>query len=117
MRLLGYLWALPTTLLCLLGLALLWFAGQIDRLGWREGALEWSVCAGSLLQRRTTWAAITLGFHIIYKPGVWLSPDICRHERVHVTQNLIWGPFFMPAYTIATWIWGYQNNPFERAAR
>jgi hypothetical protein len=44
------------------------------------------------------------------------------HERVHVYQYLIWGPFFLPAYGLAsTWVWirggdAYHGNPFEKQA-
>ena len=44
------------------------------------------------------------------------------HERVHVEQCERWGPFFLPAYLIASaWVWirggnFYLDNPFEREA-
>lgn len=41
------------------------------------------------------------------------------HERIHVRQYERWGPFFLPAYGIASWwawrrgLHAYLDNPFE----
>ena len=50
--------------------------------------------------------------------------EACRaHERVHVRQYELWGPFFVPAYLLAgvcALITGghpYFDNQFERQAR
>lgn len=65
--------------------------------------------------------AMTLGYVIIGKEpeGLEAARD---HEMVHVKQNGIWGPFFLPAYGIASivaWWRGlnpYRDNMFEREA-
>ena len=45
------------------------------------------------------------------------------HERVHVRQCELWGPFFLPAYFLAS-LWAvvngrgaYHGNYFEQQAR
>ena len=50
--------------------------------------------------------------------------DITRaHERVHVRQYELWGPFFLPAYLVAGAVQllkgrdPYRDNPFEVEAR
>ncbi|MBI2480619.1 MAG: hypothetical protein HYV60_18940 [Planctomycetia bacterium] len=65
--------------------------------------------------------AMTLGHTILGKTAAAL--DITRaHELVHVRQYERWGPFFLPAYLLASlylWLAGrdaYRDNPFEREA-
>ncbi|MFZ5831211.1 MAG: hypothetical protein ACOY3P_14060 [Planctomycetota bacterium] len=124
MRLLFYLWASPATLLGLLPLPLVWLQGGKVHLvrGVIEiqgGIVTW------LLGRRFPWiagcAAMTLG-HV-----VWGRDQLCldgsrEHEHVHVRQYERWGPFFLPAYLLAS-VWvairgrhPYFDNPFEREA-
>jgi len=119
-RILGILWALPWTLVGLLvgGLGLL-TGGKVRR---RGRALEFHGGVISASLRRLpgvgSAAAMTLGHVIIGR-----SPDAldrCRkHEHVHVRQYERWGPFFIPAYLLASaWQWcrgrrAYLDNPFE----
>ena len=65
--------------------------------------------------------AITLGHVILGRTAAAL--DIARdHEWVHVGQYERWGPFFLPAYAVASlWAWlrgrdPYRDNRFEREA-
>ena len=62
--------------------------------------------------------AMTLGHVIIGRDLAALNA--CRdHELVHVRQTELWGPFFLPAYLLAS-LWAhlkgrhyYRDNPFE----
>ena len=79
--------------------------------GWLIGMLA---CAG--------WAsAITLGDVVLYRSRE-IVPLLHAHERVHVHQGRLWGPFFLPAYVLeSAWQWlrtgdGYRRNRFEVAA-
>jgi hypothetical protein len=66
-------------------------------------------------------SALTLG-HVVFGLS---SADLERsrsHERVHVRQYAVWGPFFLPAYGLSS-LWQrlrgrdpYRDNYFERQA-
>ena len=118
---LGYLWALPNTLLgaCFLPLALL--SGGRARV--RRGALEiyggfvaWylrKACGGA--------GSMTLGHVILSRDRAML--DYTRdHEHVHVAQYMRWGPFFIPAYLLSCYLCRrkglnpYFDNRFEKVA-
>lgn len=123
-RVIGYLWALPVTLVGL-GVALGARLGGA-RLAWREGVLE--VAGGPLgpLLRHgyppMAIAAITLG-HVVLAQA---QDDLDRtrvHERVHVRQFERFGPLFPLLYlgaSVAARCRGgdlYRDNLFEREAR
>ncbi len=124
MKLLGYLWALPNTLLGLL-LAPMAAAGR-GRWQVVDGVLEASGpwIAKLLLLRSATGfgiEAITLGHVVLGRDPDCL--DRCRaHEQVHVRQYARWGPLFLPAYGLSSlWQWArgrdpYRDNRFEREA-
>jgi hypothetical protein len=66
-------------------------------------------------------AAVTLG-HVVLGASVTALAETRAHERVHVAQCERWGPFFLPAYALAS-LWArlrgrdaYRDNPFEREA-
>ncbi len=124
MRALAYAWALPTTVV---GLALVAVAVTTGaRAALVEGVLE---AHGGLLDPflrrgvplRGGASAMTLG-HVV----VGRDPDALArtrlHERVHVRQAERWGPFFVPAYVLASVICSargghyYRDNRFERDA-
>ena len=124
LRVLRYAWASPNTLLGLLLAAIGLIGG--GRLRWIDGAfeahgpwLQWSLNKFSLLPGGI--AAITFGHLIIAQTEA--HHDRTRyHERVHVEQYGRWGPFFLPAYGVAS-IWAkckgrpaYLGNCFEREA-
>lgn len=116
-----YLWASPGTLLGLSLVPIALLQGGSARIV--AGVLE--VHGGIItfiLRRCLPWvgcaAAMTLG-HV-----VWGCDEAClektrAHERVHVAQYERWGPFFIPAYLLASlfaWCRGlnpYRDNPFE----
>lgn len=83
------------------------------------GIVTWILRHGTLLKGGAS--AMTLGHVVIGRDESAL--DCSRaHERVHVRQCERWGPFFFPAYLLAsawTWICGrhpYLDNPFEKEA-
>lgn len=117
-RLLRYLWALPNTALGMLVVGLsLASGGRVKRC---RGCVEVEGgFARWLLDHR--WfraAALTLGHVILGRDDRCL--DRCRdHEHGHVRQAERWGPFFLPAYALAS-LWAvlrgghyYRDNWFE----
>lgn len=124
LRLLAYTWAAPNSFLGVLCMPLaLCTGGGVRRV---DGTLEvygglpaWLLRHGTPLKGGA--AALTLG-HVV----VGCTPEVldhCRcHEHVHVRQYERWGPFFIPAYGLASlWVWlrgqdAYRDNPFEREA-
>lgn len=136
LRFLGYVWATPTTALMLLVWLLpMWAFMQVRPLRWKDGAWEWVVGRLSFLDAMygSTWAATTLGWCIMYTPNYVDNPVTAVHERRHVFQNWIFGPFFLPLYVIGYAVsfmrgfwrsqhgeqiepvgwWFYKWNPFE----
>ena len=119
-----YIWASPGSILGLLCVPMaLAGGGRGDVI---DGVLE---VYGGLLTRILegripvigSCAAMTLGHVVIGRDRQ--SLDLTReHERVHVRQYERWGPFFIPAYLLASLIaWlrrrhPYLDNPFEQAA-
>jgi len=121
--LLAYAWASPYTVLGLLigGIGLC-SGGKVQRHGgaleFYDGGVRWLVRHSPLGEFTL---AITFGHTILGQTSSAL--DISRnHEWVHVRQYERWGPFFGPAYLLASlymWIRGahpYRDNPFEKAA-
>lgn len=115
-RAIAYTWAAPTTCVGLAaGLIALGTGGRVQV---RRGALEFHGGFWGWFFGRTGFAAMTLGHAIIGKDAKCL--EYARdHEHVHVRQVERWGPFFLPAYLLASaWVWGrgkrlYRDNPFE----
>lgn len=115
------LWTFPTTavgLMIALPATLFGARWQV-----REGVLEcYGGLVGVLLRRGTLLPggamAITFGDLILGRNAEAL--EACRyHEQVHVRQAHRWGPFFIPAYLLAS-VWvqihrkkAYWDNPFE----
>ena len=112
----GYLWALPHTLL---GLLLAPFYG-IKSVRWSQGCLEFVVSA------LDEAGAQTHGWIIFYRSAqIRGNTNVRIHERVHVVQGFIGGPFYILAY-IMNFFWGlitppdklYQHEPrWARAYR
>jgi len=110
LRVLGFVWALPGTLV-----GLLLAATMLTRPSVRDGVLSFTGARGfATLHRRLGFTAITLG-HVVIASR---APDerLWAHELVHVRQWEILGPFMFLAYPLAS-IAGYRRNPFESAAR
>ena len=122
-RLLGYLWAVPYTLLGVLlgGIAVLFGA----RWRIRHGVLEfYGGHAGASVARLPPllgFSAMTLGHVILAVDGSALA-QLRRHEHVHVRQYERWGPLFVPAYLLSSLVQllrgrnPYRENHFERQA-
>ena len=123
LRLLGFVWASPWTMVGLaVGLLGLATGGRARRRGrvveFYGGAVTWML--RNLTQGEFT-LAMTLGHTILGQTDAAL--DISReHEMVHVRQYERWGPFFIPAYlgcSLVLFVAGrraYRDNPFEREA-
>ena len=118
------IWALPTTLWGLLATLLTLLTGGRARLV--QGVLETHGGFARFLLTRLVplpggATAMTLGHVVIARDAA--SHDRARsHERIHVRQCERWGPFFIPAYLLAS-LWvkirggdAYLDNPFEREA-
>lgn len=121
-----YLWAFPTTLLGLIMTAATLMTGGRARVV--DGVLE--VCGGASdwwlrrvvgLVLKGGASAMTLGHVVIGRD--WELLDVTRsHERVHVRQCEVWGPFFVPVYfwgSLVAWVSGkqaYADNFMEREA-
>lgn len=114
MRFLGYLWALPVTLV---GLALALFAvvtgGGCEVRGGVVAA--WGGGVGRLLRGgrfRPGGAAMALGHVILARDADCLARSRA-HELAHVRQFARWGPFLLPAYwLIAVWLKGRGYDPY-----
>jgi hypothetical protein len=115
---LGYTWALPNTLLgsCFL-LPTLLTGGKVR---FERGALEiQGGFAGWFLRKLArNVCAMTLG-HVILGQCRDCLDRARDHEHVHVGQYMRWGPFFLPAYALSSfvcWCKGldpYRQNRFE----
>jgi hypothetical protein len=120
LRVAGYAWASPTTLVGLVAGALTLSTGGKVRA--RCGALEFHGGLALWFMDRIGFDAMTLGHAILGRDPLVL--DALRdHEQVHVRQAERWGPAFIPAYLAASvlaWRRGghyYRDNWFERDAR
>jgi hypothetical protein len=119
-----YLWASPNTIMGLTFVPFVWLTRGHAVV--KDGVLElYGGGLAELLSRMPLFgsvAAITFGHIVIARDREAL--DITRaHERVHVRQCECWGPFFLPAYLLAS-IWAavhgqgaYHGNYFEQQAR
>ncbi len=116
-----FLWASPGTLLGLLaGTLALLSGGRVQRIG---RTLEFSGGFATWFLRRAARgaSAMTLG-HVILGQTPENLAFAREHELVHVRQYELWGPLFIPAYSLcALWLrlrgrHGYWDNPFEREA-
>lgn len=124
-RVFTYCWTLPNTLLGLCFVPVAWLSGGRTRRV--DGVLEVEGGAVAWLLR---WAvplrggalALTIG-HVVLGRDTAALDRSRAHERVHVRQYEVWGPFFIPAYFAAgllAYAQGgnpYWDNAFEREAR
>jgi hypothetical protein len=123
-RIFKYLWALPTTCIGLVFLPAIRLTGGGYQIV--DGVLELHGGAANVFLRHCTLlpdgaSAMTLG-HVVLGRDLDSLEWSRDHERVHVRQVERWGPFFLPAYGIASliaWLRSgsvYRGNCFEREA-
>lgn len=120
----AYLWALPNTLigLALCGLAALTggTASRVDGVLESHGGWPRFLLTRNPLMPRGI-AAITFG-HVVVGMDAHQLDRTRVHERVHVRQYEVYGPFFLPAYLLSSaWclcrrVDPYRQNLFEREA-
>jgi hypothetical protein len=120
MRLVGYVWAFPVTLVGLSLALLVTLSGGTVRL--RGGVVEACGGWGRWLLRggrfRHGGAAMTLGHVILARDAACLSRSR-SHELAHVRQFGRWGPLLLPAYwLVGAWLrWRgyhpYLDHPLE----
>jgi hypothetical protein len=124
LRIATYVWTSPTTLVGLTAGMLALGTGGKARV--RRGVIEFH---GGFIG----WAfrgigrvaihpgAMTLG-HVILGDDPAFLDEVRDHEHVHVRQAERWGPFFVPAYLLASLYAAargrdaYRHNWFEREA-
>lgn len=121
--LLGWLWALPTTLLGVL-LGLIGGARPSHTSG-PECAWVWHVEGGLLgwlfgsvaLGPHAHIGAQTIGAVILIRPSC--DPALLTHERGHVRQAFALGALYVPVYLVSWLVAGcsYRDNWMERLAR
>lgn len=124
MRLLGYLWALPITMIGLLLAASAATTGGVVRV--RSGVVEvWGGLPGRLLRGsrfHQGGAAVTLGHVVLARDAECLAHSR-PHELDHVRQYERWGPLLLPAYwVVGAWlrVRGYDpylDHPLEPPPR
>ena len=122
-RILLYLWALPTTAVGLLFVPAALIGGGVQVV---DGVLELHGGAVRFFLEKCTLlpggaSAMTLG-HVVLGRDRRALERTRTHERIHVRQVERWGPFFLPAYVIASLVAlvrgrnAYRDNMFEREA-
>lgn len=109
---LGFTWTLPNTVLgaCFVPLALLSGGG----VRFERGAMEVHGGFARWFLRRVARgaSAMTLG-HVILGQDRWCLDWTRNHEHVHVRQYMRWGPFFLPAYALSSFVcWCRGQNPY-----
>jgi hypothetical protein len=113
-------WAAPNTALGLAaGVLVLAGGGSVQ---WVGGTAEFHGGRLAALACRSGFGAMTLG-HVILGLDTAQLHALRAHESAHVRQCERWGPFFLPAYALAS-LWqaargrrAHADNPFERQAR
>ncbi|MFO0912962.1 MAG: hypothetical protein U0795_08390 [Pirellulales bacterium] len=114
MRLVGYAWALPVTLIGM-GVAVI-AAGTGGGLRLRSGIIEaWGGLPGRFLRGgrlHSGGAAATLGHVIIARDTACLERSR-QHELAHVRQYERWGVFLLPVYwLVAAWLRMRGYDPY-----
>lgn len=115
MRVLGYFWAGPNTVVAI-GIGLLLGA----RFRVVSGVIEIHGPAVAWLLKRLPVSALAMTFgHAIFGQNSEALEITRKHEHVHVRQFARWGILFVPTYLgWSAWLYlkgrdGYRENPFE----
>jgi hypothetical protein len=109
---LGFVWAMPNTLL---GLVVGAFTFQRPRIHGGAIVFDRGPRGVTWMLRAMNRTAMTLGFVIVSAAPV--EGRLLAHERQHVRQSMLWGPLFVPVYLALAIPFGYRRHPMERAAR
>ena len=109
---LGFVWAMPNTLL---GLVLGALTFQAPRIHGGAIVFDRGPRGVTRLLRAMNRTAMTLGLVIVSAAPV--EGRLLAHERHHVRQSMLWGPLFVPVYLALAIPFGYRRHPMERAAR
>jgi hypothetical protein len=114
LRGLAYAWASPATLIGLSLLPLNWLLKGRCRVV--DGVVEiWGPLIATLLSRLPvigSASAMTLG-HVVIGVDLATLNRTRGHERVHVRQYERWGPFFIPAYFLSSFlVWCKGGHPY-----
>ena len=121
-RPLAYAWALPNTLVGLALVPVVLATGGRVRV--ERGAVELHGGFARFFLRKCLMvnaAALTLG-HVILGQDLDCLDRARDHEHVHIRQYERWGPLFLPAYFLSSFLaWRrgghyYFDNRFEREA-
>jgi hypothetical protein len=122
-RAMRYLWAGPYTVL---GLAL-GLLGLMSGATWRIDRGVAEIAGGTIggwlarLPPPLAFSAMTLG-HVILAVDHPALSALRQHEHVHVRQYERWGPLFVPAYLLSSFVQllrgrdPYRENHFEQQA-
>lgn len=109
---LGFVWTLPNTVL---GLLVGVFSFQPPRIHGGALCFDRGPRGVTRLLARFHRTAMTLGFVIV--SSVPVEGGLLLHERAHIRQSMVWGPFFVPAYLLLAIPYGYRRHPMEVRAR
>ena len=112
LRLIGYVWASPNTLI---GLVLGLLSFQIPRLVRGVIVYDGPVRGVLWIVRAFRRSAITFG-HVVLS-NRRLEGRLLAHELHHVRQYERLGPFYIPLYALIWLFKGYERHPFEESAR
>ncbi len=124
-RYLRYIWVFPATVVALPVVLITRLQGGslkvVDGVLEVHGGVVTRILSSGWLPWIGSAAAMTLG-HVVLGRDEMMLDYTRKHERVHVRQYELWGPFFLPAYGLSSlycWIRGrnpYLDNVFEREA-
>lgn len=123
-KLLGYIWSLPNTLLGLLLCLVYWPTGA----RWVEGCLELRAHHKMIGDPSgQTWGCVIWYSPRTYPMDTLGKKSVRVHEQVHVHQSMVGGVFFLLAYAacflfywgltgMGSWQDAYFKIPFEVSA-
>ena len=123
LRVLGYLWSVPHSIVGLLLLATVYWPQSVR---WSDGAID-VIVRWRLIPRGVEGMEVgaqTHGALVFYADATAaLSPRLRNHERYHVAQGMLFGPLFPVLYGLSSllYLWPggrppYLGNHFEQHA-
>lgn len=112
LRLLGYLWALPNTVI---GLVFGLLSFQLPRVTSGILVFDRRVAGVIWIVSRMRRTAVTYGHVVLGAAPV--EGQLLAHELHHVRQYERLGPLYIPVYLAIFAVRGYWRHPFEESAR